>query len=606
MAVIGKGLGLLGDAGGYISRKAKDLIDEISEFADVDSDGLVSVFHRTTKDNADKIRKSGIFTPKENGIFFSTKRDSGNTSGYGDEVIELKIPADKLELDDIFDGEAHLRLPAKANKPNDVSEFIPNKPLLEPSGLLDTLNAGKNSGEVVTYPDEWIEQVPYELRKEVALHNEGILGSGYREGMEASPTYYRGGGTGRSELKPDTWMSTDPHQASTYAGKYGGGNVMPLKVSKDNVPEVYSNSPEWNRIGLYDSDIKIPANEYPEGLGYTVFGKEPEPWETTDTNILADWASKNGFGGIGIKGLKDVGPYQRGADLTSLVRAESLSLADPSKARSVNAVFDPAKASSSNLLASNPVATAAAGAGGILAMSASDDSDAGIVGAGKKVIGGILGSDLGYKQVSPSNPFLFDFNPNKLTITEEGFKDVGSYKGDASKPITVTKSGDSFIILDGHHRAKIAQQNGDAVRAIVIPDKEVSLMRDKNIHPAEMLKEWVALKAKGSKAGVVGAGLLSGQAQATNIPLNQLYSPSSLGASKGILGDVGGYESPSNEFLASASMGASGLNDRGADDSLLQFIAPRLPSELMNKVAYNDERGILDRIKAAAGLLGFY
>lgn len=227
-------------------------------------------------------------------------------------------------------------------------------------GLFELLDMGKKSGEVVNYPDEWIGQVPYELRKEVAIHNEGILGSSYREGMEASPTYYRGGGTGRSELKPDTWMSTDPHQASTYAGKYGGGNVMPLKVSKDNVPEVYSNSPEWNRIGLYDSDIKIPSNEYPEGLGYTVFGKEPEPWETTDTNILSEWAKRNGFGGIGIKGLKDVGPYQRGADLTSLVRAESLSLADPSKARSVNAVFDPAKASSTNLLASNPLATAGA------------------------------------------------------------------------------------------------------------------------------------------------------------------------------------------------------------------------------------------------------
>jgi hypothetical protein len=59
-------------------------------------------------------------------------------------------------------------------------------------GLLGMLDAGKKSGKVVEYPDEWIEQVPYELRKEVALHNEGILGSSYREGMEASPTYYHG------------------------------------------------------------------------------------------------------------------------------------------------------------------------------------------------------------------------------------------------------------------------------------------------------------------------------------------------------------------------------------------------------------------------------
>jgi len=732
MAGLIKGFGLLADAGGYISSKAKDLIDEISEFADVDSNGMVSVFHRTSKENADKIRESGIFTPKEDGIFFSTKRGGANSDGYGDEVIELKIPADKLELDDIFDGEAHLRLPAKANKPNDVSEFIPNKPLPEPSGLLDMstpartkrgsdqgfnmesplyhaskqdidkfvagyddglifltpnpefannwlgkgkfkgrkgeeesvrqydkaqsemrrgffdfeeldklpsgpefnalydsyqanykaakgidgsdlhsaiypvvtkakktfiphedyniieellgkeymdagfspadglpttrdayksgnylmyekpevveflkskgydsmmlkestgtdgystmavfdpkdirsknaqfdpskadsgslsasnpiattaagvggllamsasddseagvvgkltnslfgmLDAGKKSGEVVTYPDEWIEQVPYELRKEVANHNEGILGTSYREGMEASPTFYRGGGTGRSELKPDTWMSTDPHQASTYAGKYGGGNVMPLKVSKDNVPEVYSNSPEWNRIGLYDSDIKIPANEYPEGLGYTVFGKEPDAWETTDTNILADWAKKNGFGGIGIKGLKDVGPYQRGADLTSLVRAESLSLGDPSKARSVNAVFDPAKASSSNLLASKPAATIGAGILGAIGASQSGKT---------------------YADYSPSN---------------------------------------------------LARLQND---------------------------------------------------------------------------DVGGYQAPFSGLLARAAMGANSLNDRGVDDPLMQFVAPRLPSELMGKIAYNDKRGASDYLKAAAGLLGLY
>jgi len=60
---------------------------------------------------------------------------------------------------------------------------------------------------------------------------------------------------------------------------------------------------------------------------------------------------------------------------------------DSSNVRSVNAKFDPAKADSSSLLASNPVATAAAGAGGILAMTASDDSEAGGV---RKATGGIL------------------------------------------------------------------------------------------------------------------------------------------------------------------------------------------------------------------------
>jgi len=53
---------------------------------------------------------------------------------------------------------------------------------------------------------------------------------------------------------------------------------------------------------------------------------------------------------------------------------------DPSQIRSVDAAFDPAKSESSNLLASNPVATTAAGAGGLLSMTASDDSEASFLG----------------------------------------------------------------------------------------------------------------------------------------------------------------------------------------------------------------------------------
>lgn len=102
--------------------KADNLISEISEFSQIDN-GVVTVYHRTTVDAAAEILKTGKMTPRENGLFFSTAKD-GQAEGFGDEVIELKIPADQLELDDIFDNEAHLRLPAKINKPNDISKFI--------------------------------------------------------------------------------------------------------------------------------------------------------------------------------------------------------------------------------------------------------------------------------------------------------------------------------------------------------------------------------------------------------------------------------------------------------------------------------------------------
>ena len=105
-------------------------------------------------------------------------------------------------------------------------------------------------------------------------------------------------------------------------------------------------------------------------------------------------------------------------------------------------------------------------------------------------------------------------------------------------------------------------------------------------------------------AALAGAGILGLGAAAQSNDTYADDSPSNLAKLRN--DDVGGYQAPSNEFLAKAAMSANSLNDKGVDDPLMQFIAPRMPSELMNKIAYNDERGLIDRIKAAAGLLGLY
>ena len=51
-------------------------------------------------------------TGKEDGVFFSTK-EQGQAEGFGDAVVELLVPLNKLQLDDMFDDEAHLRLPLR-------------------------------------------------------------------------------------------------------------------------------------------------------------------------------------------------------------------------------------------------------------------------------------------------------------------------------------------------------------------------------------------------------------------------------------------------------------------------------------------------------------
>jgi len=89
---------------------------------------------------------------------------------------------------------------------------------------------------------------------------------------------------------------------------------------------------------------------------------------------------------------------------------------------------------------------------------------------------------------------LYEFEPDSLELSEGQFKNINTYKGDKNKPISVTKQGGDYVILDGHHRAKIAKQEGRNVRAIVIPIDDVASMQKNNIHQADMRKEWMANK----------------------------------------------------------------------------------------------------------------
>ena len=121
------------DVFGYkISQDAEvneDLLEDMSYYhpdAEVDTQGNITVYHRTTKANADKIKQTGIMTAKEDALFFSSK-ESGYASGYGDTVVKMKIPSTELRLNDVFDGEVHFDLPLKYKNGGyslDVSKYI--------------------------------------------------------------------------------------------------------------------------------------------------------------------------------------------------------------------------------------------------------------------------------------------------------------------------------------------------------------------------------------------------------------------------------------------------------------------------------------------------
>ncbi len=81
------------------------------------------VFHRTSKVAADAIRRDGVATTKEPGFFVSSVPD-GQAVGYGDELIELDIPENRLILDDEFpSGEKHYRINPNSTT-HDLSEYL--------------------------------------------------------------------------------------------------------------------------------------------------------------------------------------------------------------------------------------------------------------------------------------------------------------------------------------------------------------------------------------------------------------------------------------------------------------------------------------------------
>lgn len=72
-------------------------------------EGYAILYHATTEENYEKILEERAMFGKEDGIFFSTKKD-GEIKWYGDKILEVAIPVEKLVLDDEFEDEIHYKI----------------------------------------------------------------------------------------------------------------------------------------------------------------------------------------------------------------------------------------------------------------------------------------------------------------------------------------------------------------------------------------------------------------------------------------------------------------------------------------------------------------
>lgn len=75
--------------------------------------GYVDLYHRTSSESAQRIATTGQMLTRENthDSYFSTHVD-GQTDGYGDTVVWVRVPEGHVTLDDEFpNGEQHYRVP---------------------------------------------------------------------------------------------------------------------------------------------------------------------------------------------------------------------------------------------------------------------------------------------------------------------------------------------------------------------------------------------------------------------------------------------------------------------------------------------------------------
>jgi hypothetical protein len=118
------------DEAGRFAEGDSDTVDDEtiahykSKGAQVSDKGVIRVYHRTTPEAKEKILSSGVMSGKEDGLFFSSKKE-GQNAGYGAGVVALDIPAARLQLDDEFDDELHFRLPTeKAGQKVDIRKYL--------------------------------------------------------------------------------------------------------------------------------------------------------------------------------------------------------------------------------------------------------------------------------------------------------------------------------------------------------------------------------------------------------------------------------------------------------------------------------------------------
>jgi len=210
-------------------RVAEESLDEyyatIEDIRDhngyVDANGYVTLYHRTSSENAKKILKDGFMIAKEDGLFFSTKRD-GENIGYGEAVVNFEIPIEQLEMDDMFNDEIHFRLPIKYGEEKDITEFVSTEEINE------VVNKYKGT-------DKWLKA------------------------PNGKP----------SNLKEDLWIKVRTQSFKTWFGEWENDPENSSNVIDENGEPLVVYHGTFTEFEEFKKDKQNPASQYAGGFFFT-------------------------------------------------------------------------------------------------------------------------------------------------------------------------------------------------------------------------------------------------------------------------------------------------------------------------------------------------
>ena len=282
---------------------AQDLAEDLRGVgAKIDDNGMVTVFHRTSAENAQQIQKTGQMRAKEPDIFFSTSRDSEYGSGFGDSVVEAQIPLEQLRLDDIFPGtdasvsihaKGPIGTPVKVNvtkpTPASVADDLPMDEAsrmaradAEPEeGYKRLYNASTvdrdPQGYLEPHVSDWVNEVAGGASDDVPI-----------EDMVSNMIYMSDDPIGWHKMIVGRKLGKHPDKVTMGdIRQHGRLNIVDADMDADEIFQVGDYSNDQSLTDLYGNRRKFwDTNIYDEGDVYTgegrlvelPIGPEPDDW----------------------------------------------------------------------------------------------------------------------------------------------------------------------------------------------------------------------------------------------------------------------------------------------------------------------------------------